>query len=628
MKNNFDDNIKSFEIYNDEKINRTKIFDFVLENMADVITVIDHNLNIIFISGSVKNMVGFSEDYFLDKNIINLSLNDDFEKIFKISESKIIDGIIRGSFNYTFFHKDGHKVLSENTYKAYFDSDEALKYILINSREVSKLDKIKVDLRNEKRKLQTILNTNPDLVFHLDKQGNFVGFYQENNENLLIPPEAFVNKNLRDLFDEDFVNISMNAIEYTLIHGSYEYEYELTVGTKKYYHARTGKLNENEVVISVRDITENKNTQIALEESEQKFRNLIENSPDIIYKFSTKNGGLYWSKSLVKILGYLPEEIIEKPSIWQNAIHSDDRDKVLKAIVDDSKGATFNIEYRIKTKDGKWKWIHDSFISKVIKEKEIIIEGHASDITNRKNIEQRLIHNQKILKDLNKTKDRFFSIIAHDLRGPFNGILGFSELLLKAIQEQKFEKLEGYSKFINDSAKHNFDLLNNLLSWSRSQTGQIKFSPKLFNLYDLVESVYFSLNHSIETKGQKFTISVPDDFMIIADKFLLDVVMRNIVSNAVKFTQMGGFIEVFVVAQKQTMQICIKDNGIGIDSANAERLFKIDETFTTKGTSNEAGTGLGLIICDEFVKIHQGEIIVESNVNEGTTFKIVIPVIK
>ncbi|MBL4560432.1 MAG: cyclic nucleotide-binding domain-containing protein [Labilibaculum sp.] len=232
---------------------------------------------------------------------------------------------------------------------------------------------------------------------------------------------------------------------------------------------------------------------------------------------------------------------------------------------------------------------------------------------------------RKELESLNATKDKFFSIIAHDLKNPFASLIGASDLLVDNAEELSKEQVKTFSGIINQSARQGFRLLENLLTWSRMQTGSIAWKPKEIDLWDLVNEVVILHTGSAENKEIQIEANVDEDLKITADPNMINTVVRNLVSNAIKFTPKGGSITVSSHNKGDSVEIWVTDSGIGIDSEGQKKLFRIDEQLIKSGTENESGTGLGLILCKEFIEMHRGCIWVESELGKGSVFKFSIP---
>lgn len=228
--------------------------------------------------------------------------------------------------------------------------------------------------------------------------------------------------------------------------------------------------------------------------------------------------------------------------------------------------------------------------------------------------------NQK-LKIINATKDRFFSIIAHDLRAPFNSILGFSELIKDEIKEGKdFELIEEYNLNINESSHNLFTLLENLLQWAKSQKGELEFNPVHFDLQQLVQSNLIIFKLKAADKAISLSSDIKANTEAYGDINMVSTILRNLISNALKFTETNGQITISADIQDDFVFLKVKDSGIGISKENQEKLFKLDCNYTTVGTADETGSGLGLILCKEFAERNGGDIWVQSEENQGSEF--------
>lgn len=232
------------------------------------------------------------------------------------------------------------------------------------------------------------------------------------------------------------------------------------------------------------------------------------------------------------------------------------------------------------------------------------------------------------LKDLNRTKDKLFSIIGHDLGNQFNIIVGFSEFLISAFKKLEPEKIEYHLTNIYHSSRHANELLDNLLTWSKMQTNSIQFNPMVFNVNDqIIESIEL-LEGALTRKNIKIKFAANKEYLVYADLNMFSTVFRNLLANAIKFTPEKGNISIRLSKTDGFCEITVKDNGVGISPENLEKLFRLDSNHSTLGTNGEKGTGLGLILCKEFVEKHQGKIWVESEVGKGSAFIFTLPLSK
>ena len=246
-------------------------------------------------------------------------------------------------------------------------------------------------------------------------------------------------------------------------------------------------------------------------------------------------------------------------------------------------------------------------------------------LSEKKILEDEILRSE-VLKQLNATKDKFFSIIAHDLKNPFITILGFTDLLLTDYSELNDEEKKYYIEEMKKSAEVSHNLLQNLLLWSRAQTGRIEFNPQKLELLQIVDKNILLLKATAEKKQIKLLRKIPPELYINANEEMLNTVLRNLLTNAIKFSNNGGAASVNAIAKDNFLEVSVVDSGIGMDQHTIENLFRLDATHSTNGTDNEAGTGLGLILCKEFVEKHGGKIWVESEPGKGSSFKFTLSI--
>ncbi len=253
------------------------------------------------------------------------------------------------------------------------------------------------------------------------------------------------------------------------------------------------------------------------------------------------------------------------------------------------------------------------------------VEQLNKEIEYRKEAENQLRVNTSKLRELNATKDKFFSIIAHDLRNPFNSLLGFSGLLHQHAADYSEGEIVEFSGIINKSAEKGFQLLQNLLEWSRAQTGTIAFKPEKIPLSAVLQECNAIVEQDAVNKNVKISYQVEPKLEVVADQNMLRTIMRNLLTNAVKFSFPGGEVKVGTTMENGYLLVSVEDNGTGISEDDLIKLFRIDEKFTSRGTANEEGSGLGLILCKEFVEKHGGSIWVESDQGKGSAFIFRLP---
>jgi len=268
------------------------------------------------------------------------------------------------------------------------------------------------------------------------------------------------------------------------------------------------------------------------------------------------------------------------------------------------------------------------------------IQMIVNDITSKKNAEKELIaikeqlekltvtlsENEISRKELIETKNKFLSIIAHDLRSPFNSIIEFLEILLNQYDDFNDDERKNYLSLIEDDANRTLKLLDDLLEWSKVQTGKMPFQPQQQKLLPIIENVSSTLGFALDLKQIKLSYSVSDEFEIFADKNMLTTIFQNLISNAIKYSNPHGIITIDARSINNQIKIIISDNGIGMSVERKNKLFLIDNQVSTPGTANERGNGLGLIFCKDFIEKHEGKIWVESELGIGSKFIFTLPI--
>ena len=247
------------------------------------------------------------------------------------------------------------------------------------------------------------------------------------------------------------------------------------------------------------------------------------------------------------------------------------------------------------------------------------------DISERKKAQGELVVLNETLKTVNSSKDKFFTIVAHDLKAPFQGLLGYSKSLADDFESLTKAELKEYSNNINQISKNIFEMVENLLYWARVQIGKTDFQPILLDFKGVSEDVIHTLSHNALRKDISLVSEVGSNVKIFADPKMLYSILQNFVSNAVKFTHAGGSVTISASTLIDSVEVSVKDTGIGIEKQNIDRLFNLDNSFKTKGTAHEEGTGLGLILCKELIEKHNGTVRVESEPENGSTFIFTLP---
>jgi signal transduction histidine kinase len=263
------------------------------------------------------------------------------------------------------------------------------------------------------------------------------------------------------------------------------------------------------------------------------------------------------------------------------------------------------------------------YITKPLQHEELLAPINAHLMI--RNLQKQLQEKNQELQELNASKDKFFSIIAHDLRNPFTALLGFTRMAAEGLNDWSHDEIREMMKELGDSAETLYELLENLLSWSRLQRGVMDYFPDMFDISHIVNQNLALFSTIAEQKKIALISSLEPETFVFADGNMIDTVIRNLLSNALKFTNTGDSIEISAACDNSEIMIAVADTGVGIPETDLPKLFQLDVKYSNVGTAGEQGTGLGLLLCKDLIEKNQGTIWVESTVGTGTTFTFTLP---
>ena len=374
-----------------------------------------------------------------------------------------------------------------------------------------------------------------------------------------------------------------------------------------------------------------KKQNILLDDQRERLALVLEGSRDGIWDYQFDKDDLFFSKAYKKQLGYEPDEI--DPKNKEQIIkffYQEDLPLFYKKQKEVLSGQCDDIEEEIRMicKDGTPKWFKvRAIVRRNVEGKAIRIAGVNTDITQRKKSEAVIKNKNEQLQKAINTKNMFISIIAHDLKNPFNAILGLSEMLLRRMKtnENADKRNVEMVSLINQSAKSTFEMLNNLLIWARSQQNTIKFEPVILNLHDVADETVKEVKGQAEKKHITVINNISGKQEVFADKQMLQTIIRNLTGNSIKFTNEGGLIILSSKEDQNNVTVIVEDNGVGMTKETMSQLMLVNKNKSTNGTQGETGTGMGLLICKEFIDKHHGNVTIESEVEKGSKFFISFP---
>lgn len=462
----------------------------------------------------------------------------------------------------------------------------------------------------------TIVETN-------DYYLNLIGYSREEYEAGKV--------NWRELTPKEWLPVDEKALQELRETGmckTYEKEYQLRDGRRIPVLITDAMLpgTEEHIVGFILNISARKAAEEALRKSEEKFRQIVECSTRGMYFYCLEdNDRLVFigsNPAADKIIGINHFSLIGKTieEAFPNLADTEIPDRYKRIARGECGPTQFDIEY----KDEKVSGYYDVHV--FLTEKNTITVNF-TDISRHKQTEAILEKQAIELKQLNATKDKFFSIIAHDLKNPFNAIIGFSDLMLNNFKQLDEETLFKGLKTIESASTQAYKLLENLLIWSQNQTGRLPFNPEILNLSDLAFDSFTMIESTAIRKDIQISIQINKSIQVVADKNMIDTIFRNLLTNAIKFTPRGGKVKIKASQFDGEVQISVSDTGIGMSAEKQKTIFEIDKLTNTTGTEDEQGSGLGLILCKDFLSIHKGKIWVKSSPGKGSRFTFSLPVL-
>jgi PAS domain S-box-containing protein len=515
-----------------------------------------------------------------------------------------------------------------------------------------KVYQIELELQNEE-----LRNTQKQLV---ESRNRFAQLYNQTpagyvtlNQNSIIlqanqtfadmvnvDSSQIVNLSLADFFIDEDRSIFLSRFN-AFFKKPIEKSMELKMtkkGGKPIFVRITGSLKTEELIetqadsqqaklfLIIYDITKQKFTEELLVESEYRYRTLANSGQALIWSSGTDKLCNYFNQVWLNFTGRSLE--MELGNGWTEGVHPNDIDRCIETYYTAfDKREHFEMEYRLRNAIGEYIWIMDKGTPNFNFKGEFIgYLGHCFDISEIKEAEDRIrVKNQELI-NLNAEKDKFFSIIAHDLRSPFNSFLGLTQLMAEDLNSMEMADIQSFAISLSKSATNLYGLLENLLEWSGLQRGITGFNPESFSLNPKVVEIMSSVLESANNKGIQVEMIVPHDLKIFADEKMLGSIIRNLASNAIKFTRKGG--EIILRAKSVSadfVEISISDSGIGMQNDLLGNLFQLNPQSSRIGTEGEPSTGLGLIICKEFIEKHGGRIWAESEEGKGSIFYFTFP---
>lgn len=478
------------------------------------------------------------------------------------------------------------------------------------------------------------INFFPGLVLLLNEQADIIQMNEIASEFFVSGGEEFKFRKFSEFIDPEYAESFNSALMKSKNSISSAASFELKIkgkGSKYFYMMASIKeivdveSNEKAFFLSLVDLTNQKMQAHLIQESQKRFENIANSAPVMIW--ITDSDGLFsfvnkvWCEFTGHDAGH------ELGLNWLKNVHPEDINNLIeryqKAIVERSE---ITVEFRFKNANSEFRWLVLSGIPRYTQENKYLgLIGTCTDISDQKDNEEKIKKINTELNEANATKDKFFSIIAHDLRSPISGIMSLLEMVNEDFDQMGVDEIKEAIYEASISSRSTFNLTENLLEWSRVQTGRMSYSPKFISIIEILNELRSIYSQKFKEKNITFEYRKDREISSYADRQMTQTILRNLISNAIKFSNQNGTIDVSIDVEVRFITISVKDSGIGMTQEQIDKLFKIDVSQSTKGTAGESGTGLGLILCKELVEKQGGKIWVKSEVNQGTEFLFTLP---
>ena len=478
---------------------------------------------------------------------------------------------------------------------------------------------------------ETFFNLNLDLACIASAEAKFLKINSAWEATLGYTQEEMLSTSYLDFVHPDDLKNTLHEVEkltkgQTVI--NFQNRYRCKDGSYRWLDWNASPSKGEPLVYAIaRDITESKKAKDDLRQREIELNEAQRMAHVGSWTLDVATNRVFWTEELYRMYGLDPKLPPPDYSFHQTLFTKDSWEKLSSNLALTVKeGIPYELELEFITVDGKKGWMlvrgeaHKNTSGDIV-----MLRGMAQDISEIKKAQEKIHSQNSELNALNASKDKFFSIISHDLRSPFTGFLSLTQLLAEQFDNMTLLEIKEFHQKMLKSANNLYRLLDNLLTWSRMQRGMMEFHPEKLILSELLKNILDSLNEVYIQKNITITKDIENAPHIYADNAMINSVIRNLLSNAIKFTPANGNISSYAQERENDSLISIQDSGIGISPETLDKLFKIDQKVSRPGTEGESSTGLGLLLCKDFIDKHNGKIWAESVAGKGSTFYLSLP---
>ncbi len=597
----------------------------------------DANRRMLFVNPAIEKLSGRAVSEFLgdsDRGLLDLTHPEDrdlvqktLQEAMEMQQSYQLEyRIVAGSGEEKWVSDTGRGVYDDQGYLQFFDGAMV---------DITQEKKAEEELQASHILLKNLTQQVPGAIFQYRYHPDGKHYFPYASDNIwdiygVRPHEVAhdATKILSRVHTDDYATVLQSIIDSYKSLQLWEFEYRVVLEHKGLRWVRgqavPEKLADDSVLWHgyIHDVTDRREAEEVLKVSQQRWKFALEGSKDGVWDWNLQDDTLYFSPQWKTMLG-CEDAGPDSPEAWTRLLHPEDRQKRLYDLQFHIQGHTesYTSMYRVQTPDGSYKWMLDRgmITEKDTQGKALRMIGTYTDLTERMEMEQEL-------NRLNQDKDRFISILAHDLRSPFNALLGYSDLLLHNLAEFDMKTIEKHIQTINIASHQTYELLEQILLWAKSEAGKLSLQPVPFNYTQVCKAVIYTVESRAEKKQISLHLQEHAELEVTADLNVFKTVLRNLLSNAIKFTKPGGDIHISVATMEEGAQFQVCDTGIGMEKEMLQQLWTgAAFSLTTKGTDNEKGTGFGLKLCRELVELHGGRIWAESEVGKGSCFTFFLP---